>query len=196
MWESLVMSDIELEMIKKEKGILPMFEPFYLESIVHTADRANAAFERFDNALISGDLNKGLIVANIQEALTHIGELSRYFWPARDNGISIPRGEKLREAFGLRDDSLLKDRKLRDALEHFDERLDIYLKQFPVGQLITTPIVGSIESLVPPMRVFRMVDPARSTFVILDEKYEFGALREINKNVLIRGQKILKDGKS
>ena len=78
----------------------------------------------------------------------------------------------------------MSNRNLRDALEHFDERLDLYLKKFPVGQLITSPVIAPISSLVPPFRVFRLVDPASSTFVILDERYEFGSLRVATKEIL------------
>jgi hypothetical protein len=173
--------------------IEPMFEVFYLESIKYAAERANAAFERFDDALIRGEHN-GLVVANVQEAMTHIGELSRIFWPSRDNRIFRLRADQLRVAFGLDDTSLLKNRELRDALEHFDERLDIYLKSFPVGQLITEPIVGLIDQLSEPIRIFRMVDPQRSTFVMLDEKYEFGELREIAKSLQEKTEEMLKNG--
>ena len=92
-----------------------MFEAFYLESIVYAAERALSAFERFDEDYTRGDQDN-LAVANVQEALTHIGELSRIFWPSRDNGISSDRGEKLRQAFSLGDDSALKNRNLRDTL--------------------------------------------------------------------------------
>ena len=186
------MTDIESE-IEKEEGILPMFEVFYLESILYAAERANAAFERFDLALADGG-NKGFVVANIQEALTHIGELSRFFWPSRENNESSLRSKKLRTAFDLSENSPLKDRKLRDALEHFDERLDKYLKDFPVGQLITDPVVGSVNDLDASIRVFRLVDSNMSTFVLLDEKYEFGELRDITKAVQETAREMLEKG--
>lgn len=178
---------------EKEGGILPMFEVFYLESVKYAAERANAAFERFDDALVRGNC-KGLVVANIQEALTHIGELSRIFWPSRDSGIHGLRAERLRLAFSLDDTSPLKNRSLRDALEHFDERLDNYLGEFPVGQLITDPVVGPIDQVRPPMRIFRMVDPTKSTFVVLDEQYEFGSLRDSAKVIQDLAEEKLKNG--
>lgn len=185
-------NDAQIE-IEKEGGILPMFEVFYLESIKYAAERANAAFVRFDEALVNGDI-QGLVVANIQEALTHIGELSRIFWPSRDNGISNLRAQKLRRAFGLDETSPLKNRDLRDALEHFDERLDNYLKDFPVGQLITDPVVGPIDKLAPPIRIFRMVDPVSLIFVMLDQKYEFGDLRSTTRLVQETAEKMLRNG--
>jgi hypothetical protein len=188
----MTMDDIDSE-IKNQGGILPMFEAFYLESIVYAAERALSAFERFDEAYARGDQDN-LAVANVQEALTHIGELSRIFWPSRDNGISSDRGEKLRLAFSLGDDSPLKNRSLRDTLEHFDERLDIYLKQFPVGQIIPSSIVEMISAVPKPVRAFRLLDPHSSTFVVLDEVYEFGSLCESTKAILQKAREKLENG--
>ena len=39
------------EYLRQESGILFVFEAFYLESIIYAAERAVAAFERFDEAL-------------------------------------------------------------------------------------------------------------------------------------------------
>ena len=170
-----------------------MFEAFYLESVVYAAERALSAFERFDEAYARGGQDN-LAVANVQEALTHIAGLSRFFWPSRDNGISKDRGEKLRQAFSLGDDSPLKNRTLRNTLEHFDENLDIYLKQFPIGQIIPNPIVKMISAVPKPIRAFRLLDPHSSTFVVLDEVYEFGSLRESTKDVLQKAREKLENG--
>lgn len=179
--------------INNEQGILPLFEGFYIESIIYSAERADAAFQRFDKAILIEE-NKSLAVANIQEALSHVGELSRHFWPSRDKGIASARAGKLREAFALDESSPLKDRRLRDAMEHFDERLDTYLKQFPTGEVITTPIVGSIERLPQSLRIFRMVDPTKSAYIVLDEQYEFGPIRESTKIILDRAKEMLNSG--
>jgi hypothetical protein len=179
--------------MEERPAIEPMFEVLYLEQIKYEAERANAAFERFDTELALGNY-QGLVVANVQDALTHIGELSRIFWPARDNGISIARGEQLRIAFGLDESSPLKERDLRNALEHFDERLDSYLANSPAGQLITDPIVAPVEAISEPMRIFRMVDPVSSTFVVLDERYEFGLLREVTREIEKRAEEMIKNG--
>lgn len=179
--------------LRSENGILPIYEAFYLESIAYSAGRAVAAFGRFDEALARGERN-GTIVANIHEALTHVGELSRFFWPARDNGISPARGNKLREAFGLKVNSPLKDRDLRNTLEHYDEKLDLYLKKAPTGQILPSSTIGMISKLPAPIRAFRLLDPQKSTFVILDEQYEFGTLRIISAEILKRATEMLDNG--
>jgi hypothetical protein len=62
--------------------------------------------------------------------------LSRYFWPtttgnkkkqAEQLEMRRMRGEKLRDIFKVTDDSPLCNRDLRNAWEHFDEKLDTYL---------------------------------------------------------------------
>jgi hypothetical protein len=52
--------------------------------------------------------------------LTHAGNVSKIMWPSakyRD------RGSEIRTELGIRSDLLIADRKFRNHLEHFDERL-------------------------------------------------------------------------
>jgi len=160
-------------------GIVPTYEAFYLESICYTSGRAVAAFERFD-AAVAAKLGSDEIVAAVQEAMTHVAGLSRFFWPPRKDKIAEARGKRLRAAFGLSDDSPLQSRELRNALEHFDERLDKFLLEDHVGYFFPSAMVDdaslSEESIG---HIFRLVDPKTSSFVLLGEKYSFLELRPI-----------------
>jgi hypothetical protein len=67
-------------------------------------------------------------VATVQEGLAHAASLSGYFWPMKTGGErATARGERLRKAFNLTDESPLRSRSLGNAFEHFDERLDRFL---------------------------------------------------------------------
>ena len=178
------MADPEIEKRKKmvleqSEGIWPMFEAFYLESIILTAETATAAFQRYDEALLKSD--SSVIAATLQEALVHSASLSRFFWPSpRDRtGVAIARGGKLRSTFGLKDDSPLQNRGLRDALEHFDERLDEFLLEEHVGNFFPTPVIAD-ASLTDAhlLHVFRLVDPKKEIFVLFGKPYKFGPLRK------------------
>lgn len=159
-------------------GILPMFEAFYLEAIKYAARSAIDAFDRYEAAIMQGN-NAASAVANVHEALMHAGAVSRFFWPIRNDGITAARAVKLREAFGITDESPLFNRELRNALEHFDERLDGFLLDDTVGAIFPGPIVGSAELAEDELgHIFRLVDPQIDIFVLFGKKYEFEPIRE------------------
>lgn len=165
------------------QGILPFFEAFYLESIAYTAGRAVRAFERFDLAARKGD-SKEETVASAQEALTHVAALSRFFWPARKSALTQARGKKLRERFGIQEGSPLQSRELRNALEHFDERLDEFLVEDHYGHFFPAPMVDDASLSEETIgHIFRLVDPMASQFVLLGKQYSFGELREVAKDI-------------
>jgi hypothetical protein len=167
-------------------GIHPPFEAFYIQSIIYSAGRAREAFQRFDVARSLGD-TADYQVSSIHEGLGHCGSLSRFFWPSglgyretqAQRSLKIARGAKLRKAFGLTSNCLLKDRRLRDLLEHFDERLDRYLLSHDSGYFFRGAIIGDSELADDPEgNIFKLVDHRNSCFVLLGEKHQFGELRK------------------
>jgi hypothetical protein len=122
------------------EGILPYCEAFYIFSILYSADRADRAFRRFEEHNAKGR-SAMIITSSVHEALGHSAALSRFFWPSRDRGVAKARALRLRQAFNLDDNSPLKNRRLRDALEHFDERLDRYLIIHDTGRFFPAPMI-------------------------------------------------------
>jgi hypothetical protein len=116
-------------------GILPYCEAFYLLSIHYSAGRCLESFEKYEK-FKNQEVEPDYLVSIIQEAVGHAAALSRYFWPSPQGRKNQPnltrlkkeRGKKLRHSFGLTEDSPLYNRDLRNAWEHFDERLDVYLQ--------------------------------------------------------------------
>jgi hypothetical protein len=183
-------------------GIFPPYEAFYIHSIMYEADRVLAAFEQYGE-LRSKDASWPDQVSAIHEALGHAGALSRFFWPSRSSrfvsksiqALREARAGKLRLAFRMGDESPLKDRRLRDALEHFDERLDKYLLTSGAGEYAPVPRIGDSEGLPDGANhVFKLVDPSRSTFLILDVKLQFGGIREEAARVLLETRRMMQNG--
>jgi hypothetical protein len=123
----------------------------------------------------------------IHEALGHAASLSRFFWPSRLGGskkkvlasLKDARAGRLRESFELAEDSPLKNRKLRDFLEHFDERLDQYLLRNDAGYFFPDAMMGEATLADDPDgHVFKLVDPALLCFVLLGEKHFFEGIRK------------------
>jgi hypothetical protein len=161
-------------------GILPYCEAFYIQSIIYAADRSSLAFERYKVA-VAEQMDAASIVATVQEALTHAAALSRFFWPSKskDDPLADARGKALRAAFKLDDTSALKWRKLRNAIEHFDEDLDRFLLGDHVGAFFPAPLVDSHKLADEVIgHIFKLVDPEEEIFVLLGHKYEFAPIRE------------------
>jgi hypothetical protein len=168
-------------------GIFSAYEAFYIHSIIFAADRSEEAFQRFEKAAGASD-SPEFIVASVQEALTHAGALSRFFWPMKKGSpLTAARGKRLCDAFGLDDASPLRSRNLRNGFEHFDEDLDRFLLRCPVGYFFPGPLVDDHrlddEAIT---NIFKLVDPEDWVCVLLGEKFEFRPIRREVQRVLIR----------
>lgn len=178
--------------VREWDGIAAPFEAFYLQSIIYSASRAADAFQRYDVARAVRDTEANQVSA-VHEALGHAASLSRFFWPSGLGPragtplgrLKDARSTKLRRAFDLTDESPLRDRNLRDALEHLDERLDSYCLANDSGYFFPSARVADIElAREPDGHFFRLVDPAQSRFACLGVEHCFGPVRSEVTRVL------------
>jgi hypothetical protein len=123
--------------------------------------------------------------------LTHASNISRLFWPPsprRRKGDSAEghearvastalRAETLRSLFALGDDSALKDRTLRDHLEHYDERLDEW-RHTSTHRNIASDTIGPKNSIVglAETDMMRWFDPTTNVFRFRGEEYNLQQL--------------------
>lgn len=191
-----VRKEREALIAREYHGIYPAYEAFYIQSIIYAAERSDAAFERFDEA-VAAHLPPTLIVATVQEALTHAGALSRFFWPMKkkENVLTVARGIRLRDAFALDETSALKWRRLRNAFEHFDEDLDRFLLDDRAGCFFPSPLVDD-QALTDDSigHIFKLVDPKHGICVLLGEKFEFRPLRSEVRRILSRARQMDEQG--
>lgn len=165
-------------------GIQPMHMAFYGLSMNYSAERALAAFELYDH-LIEQGADASLLIGAVQEAIGHIAALSRYFWPSpagkknKQHALRMARGEKLREHLGLTDESPLADRELRNAWEHFDEKLDTYVLSNDAGYFFPTPLMDSHTLADEAVgKIFKLIDTENECLVLLGKKFFFRPLRD------------------
>lgn len=165
------------QIVSDYEGIYPMYGAFYVQAIRYASGRAQAAFARFA-AAAEARASDAEIVASAHEALGHAAALSRFFFPVDKKPLTRARAANLRKSFAVGDNSPLVDRELRNALEHFDERLDDYLLGDIVGYIFPGPMVGDADLADEAIgHIFRLVDPETQTFVLLGRKHDFGAMR-------------------
>jgi hypothetical protein len=188
--------------LKDYSGIFAAYEAFYIESIVYASSRAIDAFLRYDIARSVGDTQVNQVSA-VHEALAHAGALSHFFWPSplgrkasqTQRQLTSARANKLREAFAVTEDSPLKNRNVRNSLEHFDERLDSYLLVNDSGYFFPSALIGQADMAEDKRgHIFKMVDPISSTFVCLGISFEFGTLRKETQRIHGLAQQMMKNG--
>lgn len=160
--------------------IHPPFEAMYIQSMLLNSTSAvrsilklESIFARLPERPTIEDVEKlpvKLVLNELQNMIGHAGALSRYFWPVRKEFSA--RGATLREVFSLDEASPLFDRDLRNAIEHFDERLDKYFSQDLVGCFFPEYVgVKPIDDGVPG-HFFRAFFVDTGKFRLLDEEFE------------------------
>jgi len=173
-------------------GIQPMHTPFYTLSISYSAERSLAAFDLYEH-LLEHAADPATLISVVQEAVGHAGALSRYFWPSptgkRNNQyeLKLARGKKLREMYKITEDSPLANRELRNAWEHFDEKLDAYVLSNDAGYFFPTPIINSHTLADDPVgKIFKLLDPENHCLVLLGQKFFFEPIRNEVERVFAR----------
>jgi hypothetical protein len=134
------------------------------------------------------------IFRTIHSLLTHASNVSKLFWPGmprRRSGESdadfhsrcyalpkLARAAELRGLLALPEDShALKSRKLRDHLEHFDERLD-HWQASSFSKNYFHDSIGSREYLsgVNDIDIMRWYDPSRKRMLFRGESFDLQEL--------------------
>lgn len=165
-----------------EEGISPPCEIFYVHSLDYSASRCLEAFERYEDAK-KEDSEPELLISNVQEAIGHAASLSRYFWPSprgKKSEVRKLRGKKLRKAFMLSEASPLYDRELRNAWEHFDERLDDYMLENLGGLFLPVSAASTLEEIelvTGYAHIFKMIVPQDDCLILLGGKYFFAPIK-------------------
>lgn len=162
----------------------PMYEAFYTHSMMRNAEAAMRCHARTQRLLAMmadeekrRQLDPRLILDEIQSLVTYAGALARYFWPARKEYSE--RGAYLRQKLGIADDNPLANKELRNGLEHFDERLDEYLKNEVFGMILPDYVGNSFkQGQGPKGHLFRAFFVDTQCFVLFNEPFHLPPLLE------------------
>jgi AAA+ ATPase superfamily predicted ATPase len=141
------------------------------------------------------------VFRSIHSFLTHTSNISRLLWPAmpkRGNGESdeayemrlsskpaILRARALRASLRLPDEHVLKSRRLRDLLEHFDEKLDEW-RSTSVHRNIVNDFIGPKNGIVgiAETDMMRWFDPSSNSFTFRGETFDLQALATATSQLL------------
>lgn len=162
------------------RTIWPPYEAFYIRSMLFNAESAarsvvqvnvvmHAVMESSPEDPVSA-LPVQYLLTELQNIIIQAGALSRYFWPT--SSAHEWRGAQLRKAFSISEDSPLRSRELRNAIEHFDEQLDRYLENGVVGHILPEFVGLFREPEGVPVCLFRAYYVDIGVFELLGKKYE------------------------
>ena len=158
----------------------PPSEAFYIQSMLFNSHSAKdsilkleAVFEKLPPQFTDEDLKKlptKQILNELHNMVLQAGALARYFWPVRKEHKQ--RGELLCKYFDMSEESPLFSRVLRNATEHFDERLDKYFEQENIVGYFFPEYVGEKPSnMEVPTHFFRAYFVDTGEFQLLDNSF-------------------------
>jgi hypothetical protein len=163
-----------------QKEIWTPYQAFYIQSMLFNTEAAFRSVSQIQALMAVTAKNSpedpfsplygGRFLNELQNVVLHAAALSRYFWPVRKGHHW--RGDQLREVFQVGENSALYSRDLRNAIEHFDEKLDTYLEGGVVGHILPEYIGPFSESTGVPIHIFRAYYVDTAVFQLLDKRYE------------------------
>ena len=161
------------------------YEVFYIESMLSSTRVALTSVSAIEQTEIYPDGSSAVEILNhFQNIILHAAIISRYFWPPKKSVIHEVRGNHLRKALRIDDNNALKDRNLRNLIEHFDENLDVYLLKHFAGYFIPA-YVGVKENSEIPYHFFKAYFIDTDEFEVLGKAFTMSPiiteLKKLNK---------------
>ena len=166
---------------QNERGIWAPYEAFYIEAMLFSTKSAAksvtvlteclAQIERWPDDPSLRERDTDAILDNFQNIAIQGAALSRYLWPSKDRGLHRLRARHLRRALGAKRDSPVRNRDLRNQMEHFDERLDLYLDSGIVGNIFPSYIGPFSGNQQVPTHLFRAYYFDTGVFEVLGHRY-------------------------
>lgn len=163
------------------------YQAFYIQSMLFNTTSAFQSCHIAENIIkdisegkIDPQQRKDILLDCLQNIVTQSGAISRYFFPSRDGvkseaakqkTVHRDRGDYLRKVFEVKEDSPLVNRGLRNSMEHFDERLDLYLQDGMVGLIFPSLILSEPEESDVPHHIFRAYYLKEGIFQVLEERH-------------------------
>ncbi len=114
-----------------------------------------------------------LVFSSIHSFLSHAAMVSKMLLAKSDD----PSSQSIGEILGVSASSLVHNRKFRNHLEHYDERLKRWIKKAALGRAIGTYNIGPKSMIgIPNMIFVSHYDPTNDTFTFVDEDFKLGKL--------------------
>lgn len=137
---------------------------------------AGIAYRHIDPKALSGT---DLVFSSIHSFLSHAAMVSKMLLANGDD----PPSKSIGDILAIPTTSLVHNRKFRNHLEHYDDRLKKWIKEAVMNKTIGTYNIGPKSMIAIPNMIFvSHYDPTNDTFTFVDEDFNLGKLNvEITK---------------
>ncbi len=183
-------------LLETRAGISPAGELVYIPTLIYFCFSCINSFDRFEVALHSG-VSRWTTFSYLHETLIHAASVSRFFFPVKHGKskqlqkLHIARAIKMRTALNIDEKNLLEDRRMRDVLEHFDERLDRFLLENQGGVFQPTPQILDNDNFDTGFeKHFLSIIPSKQQIVLLNERFNYGDVVAEVRALLSRAQQL------
>lgn len=161
-------------------------EAFYIEAMLFVTNSAMTSAKHLSKMILQyledpRQISTDDALNHLQNIVHQAGALSRYFWPTQPP--RRPRGKYLRDTLKVKEESPLRSREVRNWLEHFDEKLDDYLKKHMPGEYVPRYFGPKPPDDGMPRHFFRAYYPEIQTFEILEVQIKMQPLIDEMKRV-------------
>ena len=158
----------------------------FVSCIINECELALEFARKIKPLLEQNDVKK--FFDNLNHLILHTAMLSKYFYPASKKKEKKERGTKLRSLVGEELTKKLKNRVIRNHLEHFDERIDFWAKlnmPYIRNIIIEEPAIGKALSgdIEKEKNCFSFFSPSTTEYSILGDS--------ININELIKTTQLI-----
>ncbi len=159
------------------KNVVDYWVEMSIREIWTQSHFAEIAYSHIDAKVAKGT---DLVFSSIHSFLSHSAMVSKMLLAKSDSSSSKSIGDIL----GVLNTSLVHNRKFRNHLEHYDERLKEWIKQAAMGKMIGTYNVGPKSMIGGPNMIFvSHYDPTNDTFTFVDEDFDLGELSRENRRI-------------
>jgi len=142
-------------------------ENFYIQEAIHQAEYALMAYSKYEKALREKDTK--LVFYNLHHFVIHITNIDK---------ILFPKNNDFRDSILLNIQKLINIdikpiKRLRNHLEHFDERIDSYVKNYKGQAYFDNNIVTGTKGF-PKNNCLRALDG--NIYIFYGEEFDLGEI--------------------
>jgi hypothetical protein len=143
-----------------------------IREISTQANFAEISYSHIDPKAVNGN---DAVFSSVHSFLSHCAMISKML-NANDSRNPL---KSIGSILGILDSSIIHQRRFRNHLEHFDERMQRWIGKFAAGANIGTYNIGPKTAIQIPNMIFvSHYDPSNSTFTFVDEDFNLSILYE------------------
>jgi hypothetical protein len=141
---------------------------------------AELSYRNINSKALSGN---ELVFSSIHSFLSHCANVSKMLLAS--DGENYP--QTIGDILGVTKNSNIHNRRFRNHLEHYDERLKDWIREKGINSNIGTYNIGPKQMIQIPNMIFvSHYDPSNNTFTFVNEDFDLGILYQEIQKIKIR----------